>query len=359
MIICVYEFDYKKRKGSKICYFFLWIALVLIAGLQDKLGGDNLSYEQYFQYMPSLQNLSYKDFVIGGRNQPLWIVFISLVKSIKDSYVCFHIIHSLVVNSVLLYFFSTYSNFRFTVALLFFLSFNFLYFNIEIQRESLAVIFFCISIKFILKKHYLQYYLINCISFLFHVSAIIAFVYPLIIFIIKKYRTKKLFVPIIALVIFLFINIEYAFHFIDNPITQLMFKQFTSYANVDRNMGNIVLLSILQSIPIVLALIIYKPHDHLSDFFYCNAVFYLILILSSPYVIGLSRMSNYLLPSFFIYLVDATFKSKFNNKKKIFLILCYVLFIILIIYQYTRPSPFLGINAKLYQMYIPYKSIFD
>ena len=152
MILMIRKYDHHYSKHKKFFFVLLWILLILLVGLQNKMGGDNLSYEDDFYEMAPLGNIDFEENTITGRLQPLWIIFIGLTKTINDSYTCFHLIHSICVNVCFALVFYKFTKYSFFATLLFFISFDFFVFNIDLQRESLAVASFCLSVLTILKK---------------------------------------------------------------------------------------------------------------------------------------------------------------------------------------------------------------
>lgn len=356
VIILLYlSHKYDRRIAvSRFNYILIWSVLILLIGLQYKMGGDNLSYEDDFKNMVPLEKISKDDFSIGSRVQPLWTVFVGMAKSIYNSYTCFHLIHSLFVNSIIAILFFSSTNSKFTSTLLFFISFEFYYYNIEIQRESLAVATFCLAYYQLIKEKYINYYILAVIAFLFHASATILFFIPPVYYLYKNGDIKLLFVILVVVGIGLTAIKEFimdlGFSVIDN-----LNDQVSHYSELEVNRTNAFVLAIFTCIPFLIFIKLKQFDTSKTDFFYFCTILYCVFTISNVFDTISFRFCNYMLPFVLIYMATIIGNTPKNQKK--YLYVAFVLLTILYVYKYTLPAPFIRPDAKMYEMYIPYRSV--
>ena len=125
------------------------LVLVLIAGLRYRVGGDSLHYMDIYPAMPTFAQLKETDFSEGYG--PLWYLFCAISKVFGNNFVCLQILHAVIVNVTFLCVFVRKSTNTFACLLIYFLIY-YLYYNMEILREALAVCVFCFDIKNLIEK---------------------------------------------------------------------------------------------------------------------------------------------------------------------------------------------------------------
>lgn len=356
LAICINRYDSKGIESRRGPYIFIWIVLIVLFGLQKGMGVDNLFYEQYFFDLPSFKTITPADITLGGRAQPLWLYFNAFSKSISGSYTCLQILHSLFVNIILSVFIWKFSKYRFTTVLLWFITFELFYYNIEIQREAMAVMIFCMSLKFLLEKRYFIYFALSVVAFLFHVSAVICFIFPVLYLILIKHYNSYFFWPFVIGIALLFASVESFFSVFYGGISAGMQDQYYHYQAHSRNIVNMIIKSSFTSISIIIAAVLYDKSTERNRLLFAGSIMYCVFLFVNNFVISLSRMGNYMIPMFFILLSDLTYNIAGNKKK--YLVLIYIMLAISYIYSYSVGIEFLGPGAKLIDMYIPYRSIF-
>src|ERR1035437_3600069 len=150
---------------------------------------------------PKLSDLHTFDFK-EAQYDPLWYIFNALIKSIYDNFIFFQLIHAIIINTIIFWFIRKYSKFKY-ISILFYYIFYYLYFNMEILRESLAVCVFLLSVPYLLQKKWLIYFSISIVAFLFHSSALIAFFIP---FMSRKLKFQYYILIFSLLTMFIFIK---------------------------------------------------------------------------------------------------------------------------------------------------------
>ena len=253
-LLFTYQYDIKRRiQGKEAAYFILFLATVLLAGCRYVVGGDTVRYMRYWEDYPTLfeHDMSLFDTIY----EPLWSFLSIVCKSVSDDFVFFQFVHAVLLNGILFFgVFKEQEMFnirRFTVTF-FYLIYYFLYFNMEILQESLAVAIFLLSLPYYQSNNWKKYYLLAIISFLFHASAIVVFFIPFFRNITFKFR----YVVIMALVIGVFsVSIGYL---LSNWLDSQIYAKFELYKGAGMNINGRI-LRIIEFIIIPLIII------HLND----------------------------------------------------------------------------------------------
>ena len=346
----------KKNEGKYFYYLFM-VFLVLVCTFRYRVGGDSLHYHDIFDSYPYFSELSSYDFKNSQYNFG-WIIFNAVIKSICDSFYFFQFVHALIINTTIFYFIKKYAINKF-LTIIFYLFFNFLYFNMEVLRESLAVSFFLLSIPYLLNKKWLAYYLLCILAYSFHSSALILFVLPLFAIEMKmKYQIS------ILVLLTLLINFIPIGDLISNYLGFLSITQVASrnYLNLEINFIGI-LAQILKIIPILFIYIIYK-RKKLNHEFAIFVMPYLVLGILSAFIPGVYRFLNYLTIPILIFAVDLFYFLLRRKHKYIFSYykiagsLC--ILILMQLQYFTRDmTKFSQVNSVFFNGYTPYHSILD
>lgn len=180
LLFLSYRYDYcRKEDGRTLWIIVVWVILILIAGLRYRIGTDSVRYEAYFsrEYVP-LYDLTLRDFQ-HTRYAPLYIILNSTLRMFTDDFTVFQFVHAIIVSSAIVLFFArnTQNVFFALMVFSFFLYFTFL---TEVLRESLAVSVFLLAWPFFRENQWLRWYSMSVVAILFHTSAVIMLVLPVI-----------------------------------------------------------------------------------------------------------------------------------------------------------------------------------
>lgn len=363
LLIIVYSVcicDINSIKKPKQFFFVLeLIILLLIISFQQKMGVDNLAYEDAFWDIPKLYELDADKLVIGSQLQPFWYLVSSTSKTIVDSYRFFLIIHAVVINVVIFYFFKKNTPYVFTAILCYVVSMNYFYFNLDILRESLAVSCFLCSIPYLEKKERKKYYAMCIIAFLFHISALFLFLVPFIIRYLRNVRNVKLF--IIKLVLFTIpfvILFNYVLNaFVGSEGLVLIMSQADHYNSLEKNFGHSLIAALFGIVPALIVLYIRYKRRMPADIFALLTYVYIFLVLCNAFITGLTRVSNYFIFPYYICVINTIYLSFSQLKYRRLSYACLMIMMIIVVYDYSTP---IGNDsyAKVTN-YIPYRSIFD
>lgn len=363
-IFLVIRYDINQQKEGKNEFFLIELLIfILIVGLQWRMGEDNLSYETSYDNIPELHDYLTGEWILGTKYQPFWILFTSFLRTITKSFVFFHLIHSIIVNTLIFIYIRKHTRYVFSVILLYFISFNYFYFNIEIQRESMALVFFLMSLDYLVKKKYVIYYIFAVVCFLFHISSLFMFVLPFLLYLFSKMNTTRKFLVGFSLVM---IGVTMVGSFLQNSIIVVGMEAADNisgfaehYGEIEQNRTNIMIASLFQMFPLALALFVGKNRLP-KDILYYSCILVIVFYWGNVYLTGFYRLVNYFIIPLYIYLVNLTYDKIIISRNKRLICIIYLFMAINTANYYIHPSP---MQAKwggmAYNMYIPYRSIFD
>lgn len=354
-----YDFS-RKRKFSNKWFNFILLIFILIAGFRYKVGGDTQAYYDYYETVKNWDETNISELLVG-RFAFLWNVFATTCKSISEDFVVLQFVQAVFVNSTLFWFIKKYSKFRFTSLLIYYL-FAYLYFNMEIMRESIAISFFLLAYPYFNRKSWVKYYLIAVVSFLFHTSAVIIFLFPLLRILRFNIRNLLIITALsISLIILLANSPELLNLLLFTETIESNFREYSKYA-FNLNGKFFVLISYI-GVPFALLLINRKVLKRRYALF--ESLYFVYFTIAIIYLLfsGFSRFINYMTPFMVVYLADLLnniFANRSYNEtiKRLFIIsLLFILFIPKLLYYSSDTSRFYPETTK-YNLYYPYSSVF-
>lgn len=361
LLIPVVKYDWMaKTGGENKWYYFNLVVLILLAGLRYRVGSDTLMYMSMFDECPTLDELKYFDFEVAKYN-PLWYILNAVSRTIYDDFVLFQIIHAIIVNSVFFVFFRKYcSNYYFTAILLYYIGY-FCYFNMEVMRESLCVCVLLLSIHFMLDRKWIYYYMMCVIGLLFHYSAILLFVFPLLFLFRKPSWKLELLIFLVMIIVMKVINLPMLVLGLFGLNEQLI-QLVESYIYEQRNLMGII-SELLNYLPILGFIWIResKTVEEKKDFTFIMMGTVVIYALSMS--IGIfSRFINYFAPFIIVYSVNTLYqvlKLKFKYYQISYLVCIFSTIVLCfnMIRFYTKDVSDIYPGTRSYVRYIPYYSV--
>ncbi|WP_031425085.1 EpsG family protein [Flavimarina sp. Hel_I_48] len=360
LIICTLRFDFSQqpKKALKV-YNFVMVILIAVAGLRYKVGGDTLSYYEDFQELPFLNEITFQN-LFNFKYSPFWILLSSLSKTLINNFVFFQIIHASFINIVLFRFIKRYTPFKFTAVLIYYI-FAYLYFNMEVMRESLAIAMLLIAYPYFMKKNWQAYYLFIAVAILFHNSALLLLILPL-------FRNSKLSLSNVIILGIVVISISVAFTFIPSLIEIILFSQdvtskFLYYsdfqANLNGMIGNFVLYGLLP----YLSIRIFKRFEVQNSKFEELYLFYFTIVMLYVAVTGFGRFLNYLTPFMFVFFAEFLnrlyYHKRFSRLKRGLVFVIFIFAALPKFIYYTRDTSMLVADTHRYNTWYPYSSIFE
>jgi hypothetical protein len=356
LFVGVFIFDINKQSENKSFFIFIcFFLLVLMSSVRYRVGGDSLSYEEYYDQMPELNTyIEYLDFNPLAY-QPIWLLLVAFCRTVSNEYYLFQIVHALIFNLSLYFFIQKYTPYIFSTLLLMFCSLMYFYYSFEIQRESLALAVFFFNIENLEKKRWFRYYILALISFLFHISAVFLFILP---FMRKVELTKKMIFGLFFFAIVLFFLKGIIFSLI-TPflILEAMKNKAEVYSEMTFSLtGFLAFFSV--RVLLLMPFLLYRLSLKVKQFAWLDFSFLFLSILSQ-YFVGFERLLNYLFLIYFILFINFIYECKSSDLNPflkqivigisilhIFFILDYKLFL-------RNPA-----GQHYYSLFYPYETIF-
>lgn len=347
-------------------YIIMALLFITLTGLRSEMiGADTQNYYRDFLESPDIQNLD-SSVIATSRYQPLWVIFVATIKYYFNSYYVLLFIHAAFVNIVILRFFWKYTQTPFLAALIYYISANYIEFNTEILRESIAICFCLLAYERYLHKKYIFAIVLWVIAYMFHVSCIIALFYPL--FRMVKYNKTTIVVSIIVgftLLSLYPVLSQYStqLSMFMNGISENYGNMYSFYyngdINTDRNLNYYILLYGSKLI-VPLAMIFYlkEKSNRLIGF----VLVYMFLQILYVYSEAFYRFSNY--ESLFYTMLIAKFIYTFCRKScsnQLIRILFFTVSIVLFLYIFQQMQfvENLGRSDLRYESYFPHKFFWE
>ena len=375
ILVCfAYRYDYLGRKAYRLnTYYLVLFLLIVVAGFRYRVGLDTIRYESAFRWLPALWELRWDDFA-DNNYDPLYLIFSSLAKSFSSEFWVMQLMQAVLVNVVVFSFIKKHTSHIFFAALLYYV-FLYLNFMCEVMREACAVSMFLLSWKYFVKEKWLPYYLFCTAAFLFHSSAILLFILPVLkwLHLTELMRMNK-YTMIFLLVVLVggFVIQRYFFDYLNLlAFTGRIEDKIGRYEETDLagSVLNIngILSTVIQTIlyPFV-AIVCLKRQYNVRSFSMEPMVFlcFTFALLTIPIAI-FYRYNNYFMPFAIIAMSEIAFQRKVYLFKKgyvyvsrfLFWMLIFTPLLFLKIYGYN--SSITGTYLKEYMRYYPYSSIFD
>ncbi|MDR6846397.1 EpsG family protein [Flavobacterium granuli] len=376
----LFDFNVSKKQFDKLYWFYL-LVFILIAGLRWKVGGDSLSYERSFENeIPDLHEISF-EFISTFQWEPLFVLLVSLCKTIMNEFWFFQLVHAFFLNITLFVFIKKYASKKY-VALIIYSFFFYFYLDFEILRESIAIMVFVLIYPYFSKRNWLKYYTFVSIAILFHYSALVLLFFPL-------FRNSKingkgiLILSVIAMFLFILSSI-FPIELIMLLLGDFASNKFEAYSGVGVNIVGVIYTFVVF---VIFPYCIYMYNKRYAQVSLFDDLIYIYFSLSLVFIViaGLGRFLNYLAPFVIVYVAN-TFDLMFNNIKKslkrilnsngnlssdriisrmvvLINVLVFSLFLFIPVYHkvkyYFRSTDNLIKGTHAYNVYYPYYSIFD
>ncbi len=165
---------------KKVFLALIVIVMVLIIGLRYRVGTDTIMYTDRFDLFPTFDSLfSRREYEL--EYEPFYTFLCICVRSITNEFWPVQMICAAISTTcIVIFLYRTCKNVF--LGVFFYLIFQWLYFSVEIMRESMAIGIFLLNFKNLEEKNWLKYYLFALVGMLFHYSSALTFVFPLLIY---------------------------------------------------------------------------------------------------------------------------------------------------------------------------------
>ena len=336
VLTAIAQYCYKKNKIlSYVCSFLSICILSLIAALRrldvgvdiKVYGLDFFNACRYFSKMSS--------YIAFYKNEQLYFAL---------NYIVFHLTQNIRVLFFIMQFFIAsivyiiaYDNMkkRDTNILLYVIAYLFLWFNtsLNILRQSLAIFVILYAFKYIENKNYFAYFIAVIIATLFHSSAIVCVLIPLIDYIAKKKNWKTYLFLSIAVIYFILFNIR-TVAILLNKIN-VMPDKYLLYLSRDGNM--ITYYAILKIIMIVVIAMYFKKSENneINRTLFSICVYDVVLYTLSYFIKYGYRISYYFLPHMILLLPRMEADLRKSKGKSTFILVSVILLIVYWVVRYS------------------------
>lgn len=372
LLILSYHYDFlQKVKHKKLWYYIILIVLILIAGLRYRIGVDTIRYEGHFADIPTFSTLTLDDFTYTS-HQPLYFILEVFAKSISDDFWVMQLLHSILVNTVLLRFFRLNTRHLFLSILLYFV-FMYNSYLFETMRESAAVAMFLLGWEWIKREKWIIFVLFAILAVGFHISAILLLILPLLkILHIWEFLKVGKFTFVLLILLFVMgtvIQTQFFDYIVQLNLLESVTEKADRYAETDLagrtlNIFGILLGTIRQIVFPYIACLLLKKENIISTnkdamVFICFS----FIVLS--FTIGiLYRYYNYFYPFALLVLSDAIYIPKIRITTRSYLKsqafsfwFATILLILAIQISVSFCANIPSTSYKEYMRYYPYASV--
>lgn len=190
---------YVERYG--LSHFYIIISLLFFIGFRGFIITDWVEYYRFYQRLPTISNIS--SYGYHGWEKG-FIIYASLIKTITNDFFLFQFI-SFFIDLIVINKFITENveKGQYALAYISFFVFEGLNLEVNLLRNSKAILLFLLSIPYLERRKYVQYYLLNILGIAFHISSVVYLIFPF--FINHKFSKKFILcVYFIGNVLFLF-----------------------------------------------------------------------------------------------------------------------------------------------------------
>ncbi len=372
LLILIYYYDWGGHYKERLFWFVLTLVIMIcVTGLRYRIGTDSIRYENEYKEYPTLGELKAEHFK-STRYAPLYILFNSLCRTITPEFMLVQFMVSIFINSVVFWFLYKNTRHIFFGAFLYYI-FLYLNLNTEVLREAMAVGMFLLSWPFFQKGRWWAYYPIIAVACLFHVSAFVLLLLPVVTIPgIRYFFTfgKRTWIICIVLLGLTFAVKAYFFDFIQViALTENMAERAEVYSKKDIGGAIFNFFGFISQFirviiyPLIAMLFIQRArkaaHERIND---KKEMVSLVSVYFGIMTIGIAillRYNNYFLPFSFIVISNWAFSNLHFHKKTYRLKLFYwsLIFLPLVSVQ-IYSAYFANFNSsgtlKAYMVYYPY-----
>lgn len=343
-------------------FWLLCIMLICISGFSYGLGGDKFTYMAQFDSIPddvSIVEYMSLAILIQG-NMPLWTLLTIIAKRCFDSFYALQLIQAIFVNVTFCYIASKYTQRKFLFLIAYFLSLTYFIFNTEVMREGIAIAICMVGMEEYMAGKKKCFYICYALALLFHISAAIVIIFPLLKF---KISLKTLGIAILAsLSIWALSDLVFGKIVISVlGSTGAMATKIIRYSSVASNfngyIGSLIRYMVLPFI--IMYYSYYWEEDHNTKTKKERLIsLHIVLAVCACSLAGFTRFRNYMEIYYLIMLSDFIYML-FKTKEKLILrfatLVLSIFFLLWLQYFVYFPEN----KAYFYQLFTPYRCILN
>lgn len=201
VLVLSVEYDILDRTRHKILFYrIILIISILLSGFRFRVGLDTVQYlELFYSSTPKIEELSY-DNLFSSYMEPLFLMMMSIVKSLFGRFYFVQLLQAIIVNALIFKYIRKHSSYIFFCVFLYFVWKYFTY-NMEEMRASIALVICLYANDYIIEKKVIKGMLLFLISLLFHYSAALLLLTPIILIINKRLDFRGWLIIMVAMII--------------------------------------------------------------------------------------------------------------------------------------------------------------
>ena len=357
-----YDFSSKKPHHKEIYYRYILVSFILMSGLSYKVGSDINAYMAEFSIV-NYDNVIDADFFALTNKQPLWLLLENVCKTVVNDFAFMKIVISIFVCIVFFRFFQDNTRYYFSSLLAYFFMISFDV-NFNILRQSIAMAFFLIAYSCMTKNKALLTYLFVTLAVMFHNSAIILLIVPLL----TKINLHR--VPFLSWAIAIGTSIVLLFFMSYSGLLQgltmvIQSDDFNTFAEIydssEYGTSSVRIVSVIFYVFLHSFIYYYLVKFKYPNLLIWMFVFYTVIFLLSYSIPILGRIKLYFIPFYIVAVIELIYKyTKENKSAKNMSVVTAVL---LMLFIFPSVKYFFTINPRYNDMqliqYYPYHSIID
>lgn len=377
LVLLSYLYDYKGMRKYKSTWYniTMWI-YILLAGLRYRIGSDTIVYEEAFNEMPVIGDLTLHYLTEVSRFEYGFTLMMSLIKTIFNQFWILLLIQSFITNYCIFKFFKENTSAPYVAAIVYFIVVYY-FINCEAARQGIAVGIFLFSWKYFANNKWGKYIAFIVIASLFHISAIIFLILPFIKILNLWERIKPSPLVYTLLICILFSSLAIGHYFskylIILELSGIIGEKADAYFNYSE-IGHLAPTTIIAYLfSYVLLPLFFLSNRKLKDSTFGITMVPMILFSCMINLCGgipmMYRLAYYLSPFYIVGISDSIFRRQnhvsldkvqkvHTNKPDILLILMLMIYLVYKSQMYFVSES----NSQYYKYYMrfyPYNSVID
>lgn len=343
-------------KNTKIVYYSICVLLSLIAGIRYHVGSDTANYIDLFEQVPTLG--SFFDYLdIRSLSQPLWVLYLSICKSVCSDFIIVQLTHAFAVNMLLGRLIFRFCERPF-VGMLFYICCIWWNFNFEIMREALCVaIYLTVFLNYSQDKNIVKF-CINSLPIVFiHYFAFIPILLTLISHFLN-YRQVLIAGLSISIVLFFILDNSFINQLLlvfDGTISNDLSDRVSLYA--DGEDYGFKSMSILGGVVIIITSVLYpiliSRSEQSNPLIAKILLFYAFMIILRMKLLIVVRFCNYWELLLIIYAINSICRHK-KTLIKAYIVGCLAISLLTGLKTFLSPQP--NDTGRFDCRYVPYHS---
>lgn len=209
LILLAYIHDYRGVKKNKNLWYniAMWI-FILLSGLRYRIGSDTQMYELSFIEIPKIWDLTSYYIFQRSSYESGFTIFMSMIKTIGDSFWLFLLVQSIIINVSVFNFFKRNTKYPFVAVIIYFIVLYY-FINCEAARQGIALSILLFSWKHFVNNRWITFLACVIIASTFHMTALVFLFLPILKFL-RLWTFLRMNVPI-AILLAVLISTVYLF----------------------------------------------------------------------------------------------------------------------------------------------------